>query len=432
MKKLCFTFFAIIFMVIAIPVTSVYAHEDVSTEETSRAVDSISRRSPFDSIIDVKTFNKEPQPRSNPNDDYLNYQFYAYNNSIGQFVVITLRCKRSTISTINGNEIFAYSFVDDLPAWLVTQDIQETTNAYPNAILLDEPTHLYNCHSYAWYNRYPTNRLWMNDYPNIYYSAQDMSYAEVATPRIGDIICYYKSNGENIHSGVVVEVLNGTSNGVCGNSNLVMIESKWGSAGLYRHRGDQCPYPGLEATYVKYYRPRTGSSYTLNQSMSDKTLNKTINANGGIVDRYEMYELNVTVAGYYDFVVSSDAEPRVRLFENNYSDVSFPRVKFENHTKWFTKYFTVGTYYLRIEYMDETRSGNIITTMKTHSEHIYQCKPINDTHHIDKCECGVTQGAPSMHVIVTPTALLPPGLRSWCGYCGYLLPPNGNYPIITV
>ncbi len=337
----------------------------------------------------------------------------------------------STVSTPNGSSVLVYVSSEELSSTDIQNLNNHFDNQYPEAIRLADASVIYNCHSYAWYKSSAVNPYWMPT-PATYYSAQDLSYVEVSTSRVGDIICYYKSNGENIHSGLVVDTLNGAPNGVCGNSNLVMIESKWGSAGLYRHRGDQCPYPGLDATYVKYYRPRTGSSYTLNQSMSDKTLNKTINANGGIVDRYEMYELNVTVAGYYDFVVSSDAEPWVRLFENNYSDVSFPRVKFENHTKWFTKYFTVGTYYLRIEYMDETRSGNIITTMKTHSEHIYQCKPINDTHHIDKCECGVTQGAPSMHVIVIPTALLPPGLRSWCGYCGYLLPPNGNYPIITV
>ena len=338
-----------------------------------------------------------------------------------------------TVETPNGSPVSVDYYFEQLTSEEIIYSKELVSQNYPQAVLLAEPSRFYNCHSYAWYMSSTSNRYWMNE-PHIYYSNTDLSYVEVNSPRVGDIICYYKSNGENIHSGLVVDTLNGTPNGVCGNSNLFIVESKWGKSGLYRHRGDQCFYANeLRGDEVKYYRPRTGSSYTFNQSMESQTKVKYINANGQYnTDKYGMYELNVTVAGYYDFVVSSDAEPWVRLFENNYSNVSFPRVKFENHTKWFTKYFTVGTYYLRIEYMDETRSGNIITTMKTHSEHIYQCKPINDTHHRDKCECGVTQGMPSMHVIVTPTALLPPGLRSRCGYCGYLLPPNGNYPIIIV
>lgn len=135
-------------------------------------------------------------------------------------------------------------------------------------------TRYFNCHSYAWYSQdVSTNHYWMPD-PHYYYD--DGSYYEVATPIVGDIICYFDDNGSvitteddnNLHSGIVVAVsASTTSNGLCGNSDTVTVESKWGEYGLYRHNGYQCPYtdhyltvePNVPerylAEYVKYYRP---------------------------------------------------------------------------------------------------------------------------------------------------------------------------------
>ena len=105
----------------------------------------------------------------------------------------------------------------------------------------------------------------MND-PSYYY--EDYSYTEVSSPRENDIICYFDDNGTpndtsddlNIHSGIVIGLLLGTSNNLCGNSDKVLVRSKWGQAGLYEHNGYECPYtvykPGASrvADYVKYYR----------------------------------------------------------------------------------------------------------------------------------------------------------------------------------
>lgn len=75
----------------------------------------------------------------------------------------------------------------------------------------------------------------MND-PSAYYT--DGSYIQVSTPHKNDRICYFDRLGTNIHSGIITEIYSGSSNGVCGGSDLVKVISKWGELGLYEHRGD--------------------------------------------------------------------------------------------------------------------------------------------------------------------------------------------------
>lgn len=142
-------------------------------------------------------------------------------------------------------------------------------NEYSNATRLSSATIKYNCHSYAWYSQdINSNEYWMSD-PSQFY--EDYSYCTVSTPQVGDIICYFDDKGttdtsddENLHSGIVTAVLSGTSNGVCGNSDLVTVTSKWGSAGLYSHNGYECPYTAYkngDGDYVKYYRSTHNYTY---------------------------------------------------------------------------------------------------------------------------------------------------------------------------
>ena len=143
-------------------------------------------------------------------------------------------------------------------------------NEYSDATRLSSATIKYNCHSYAWYSQdINSNEYWMSD-PSQFY--EDYSYCTVSTPQVGDIICYFDDKGttdtsddENLHSGIVTAVLSGTSNGVCGNSDLVTVTSKWGSAGLYSHNGYECPYTAYkngDGDYVKYYRSTHSFTYS--------------------------------------------------------------------------------------------------------------------------------------------------------------------------
>jgi len=101
---------------------------------------------------------------------------------------------------------------------------------YPNATRLRSATTKYNCHSYAWYSTSSSNSYWMNN-PASYMS--DGSYTKVGfTPTASGQKMYYPVPGG--HSAIVY-----TSS-----SNIwnVVLTSKWGEYGLYRHNYGHDPY----------------------------------------------------------------------------------------------------------------------------------------------------------------------------------------------
>lgn len=173
---------------------------------------------------------------------------------------------------------------------------------YTTAKRLSTATTFYNCHSYAWHSQnVSTNHYWI-DYPYPYYS--DGSYYEVTTPIPGDIICYFDDNGtandssddNNLHSGIVIlSIAGATSNGLCGISNTLIVESKWGPAGLYRHNGYECPYTdyvlninsstgeSYRAEYVKFYRKANHSHNHNTYSELDSDYHKCICSCGQII-----------------------------------------------------------------------------------------------------------------------------------------------------
>ena len=111
---------------------------------------------------------------------------------------------------------------------------------YDSVSLIYRSSYLFNCHSYAWYSQMYQTNIYNLENPGYY--IVDGSYRITATPQPGDIIVYSNSKNSFLHSGIVVEVLEGESNGVCDDSNLVIVQSKWGWNGLYEHRGDICIY----------------------------------------------------------------------------------------------------------------------------------------------------------------------------------------------
>lgn len=99
----------------------------------------------------------------------------------------------------------------------------------------------YNCHSYAWYDRSSTNIIWIN---NPIAFVTDATPITASNVQPGDIVVYTEQ-GDIIHSAVVESISGG---------ELVLV-SKWGEAGLYRHTLYQNPYspPDVQSD-VSYYR----------------------------------------------------------------------------------------------------------------------------------------------------------------------------------
>lgn len=160
------------------------------------------------------------------------------------------------ITTPKGNVVLAYHRTE-----MSSDEYDECLSIdtlFTSDIRIAVPTTKYNCHSYAWYSQnINTNTYWVQD-PSKFYT--DGSYIEVSYSQVQprDRIVYLDSVGKNIHSGIVKGTTGLSPNGVCGYSNTVWVQSKWGQCGLYEHRGDQCPYTmstyGGTAVSVKFYR----------------------------------------------------------------------------------------------------------------------------------------------------------------------------------
>ncbi len=125
------------------------------------------------------------------------------------------------------------------------------------ATVIGDVTISYNCFAYAFLAREAeTADGWLED-PTPYIS--DNSYILIDEPEVGCVVTYSLSIACNyvqrdeagnitkrindtygeviVHAGVVVDVPEGATE-----IEDLMIESKWGYAPLYRHKGDICPY----------------------------------------------------------------------------------------------------------------------------------------------------------------------------------------------
>lgn len=270
--------------------------------------------------------------------------------------------------------------------------------------LIGEANSAYNCHSYAWYSQdIDNNNIWIK-FPYDYYSTEDGSYMEVTTPRVGDIIVYFDTDElivrkEAIHSGIVVGFSGEAVNNNCEDANTVIVESKWGSFPLYRHKGDECPYTsnyGGTADEVRYYRPRTSDSCDLSSTSLDVLISESISSDQDITDTYVMYELNVTESGYYDIIVSSDYAANVELFDSHMHEISIHTYDSSDYMYFYILHLPIGRYYLRSEYT-ESNDGQIVTSIENHDEHDFHYKMVNSGYHILKCRCGLTSGTNQAH-----------------------------------
>ena len=125
-----------------------------------------------------------------------------------------------------------------------------------SAVCLEEASLRYNCHSYAWVERdTELTSCWVD---SVGAFIRDGSYVRIAEPEVGCIVVYYQTMSIDLvtihadgsetsdsiiylrslsHSGVVTAVPTGSRQ-----LSDITVESKWGRAGLFRHKGDVCPY----------------------------------------------------------------------------------------------------------------------------------------------------------------------------------------------
>ena len=311
------------------------------------------------------------------------------------------------ISTPNGSEVEVWNYIDD-----VSESYKQDSEAYHESLydadMEYEATRKYNCHSYAWYDNTSDNPYWMNS-PDVYYDQTDSSYMEVTSGiRPGDIICYYNTFGVNLHSGIVTYVENNSVTNNYNSLSLIEVQSKWGTEGVYNHRGDICPYTNLNpqysslpeagrlalfTAYIKFYRPRVESAHQLNSEMDDLSLAKSVSGNNGIQNTYSMYELNIGSTGYYEFTVSSDSDMNIVLYDDRMQQYCTLNYTEYSNIYTFALNLTSGRYYLRSEYTDSNHSGTISVGIKYHVDHVYNYTSVDTTYHIGECvHCGHETG----------------------------------------
>ncbi|HEY3373722.1 MAG TPA: hypothetical protein VGK02_01485 [Candidatus Aquicultor sp.] len=135
-----------------------------------------------------------------------------------------------TVYTPKGSAVSVFARGEELtPAQKSAMD-SEMASRYPGATRLQSATTNYNCHSYAWYWQSTSNAYWMND-PSKYMS--DGSYIKVGfLPTAAGQKLYYPVTGG--HSAVVYSTASSIWN--------VVLTSKWGAYGLYRHKYGIDPY----------------------------------------------------------------------------------------------------------------------------------------------------------------------------------------------
>jgi hypothetical protein len=95
-------------------------------------------------------------------------------------------------------------------------------------IRLAGPDPAYNCHGWT----FAGGRCWIRT-EEAELVLRDNGYQAVAAPRAGDLVVYRLEDGTLAHTGVVTAVVEGGS---------VLVESKWGWAGLYVHPAETQPY----------------------------------------------------------------------------------------------------------------------------------------------------------------------------------------------
>jgi hypothetical protein len=144
-----------------------------------------------------------------------------------QSLAVTIYTPKGTSVYVfyNGPD-FTQQEKNDLANWVHTH--------YPQAIILQEATPLYNCHSYAWNMSEGGPTYWMNTPEDDKYWT-DGSYLEVSDAAKGEKVSYPYGD----HSAIETSVDD-------------VFDSKWGAYPMCRHARTHCPYD-IPNYRTKYY-----------------------------------------------------------------------------------------------------------------------------------------------------------------------------------
>ena len=145
------------------------------------------------------------------------------------------------VQSLGGHNIAYHIATGELSEGKIAQLI---SNQYmPGNTLLYSPTAKYNCHSFAWYWASSGNTYWINPV-SLFMSDPYAALISPSNVQNKDIIVYFKDDIIQ-HSGIVII-----------DGNEIVIESKWGQGGVYRHAIEDVPDEYLDngCPDVLFYR----------------------------------------------------------------------------------------------------------------------------------------------------------------------------------
>ncbi len=145
----------------------------------------------------------------------------------------------NTIVTSNGNSVLTLVPGSEISASVYNGFLMTAIEL--NVDIRDYPTAVYNCHSFAWYDRSYDNVRWI---PDISGFKNDASCTQIADDYIqeGDIIVYYDENEVVLHSGIVTEITD--------NIEDLVITSKWGQGVACIHSVQNVPEEYLAVSFM--------------------------------------------------------------------------------------------------------------------------------------------------------------------------------------
>ena len=123
--------------------------------------------------------------------------------------------------------------------------------------------------------------------------------------------------------------------------------------------------------------------------MSELNISRTINGNGTIIDKYGMYELNVSGTNYYSISIQSNYELNNKLYNKNMGIESMPLVSLNSNVYNYITNLSTGIYYLRTAFSDLSNSGTISISIEPHT-HTYIYSPSTSGHTATCTECEYT------------------------------------------
>ena len=167
-------------------------------------------------------------------------------------------------TTVSGNAVQLLTPERELTSVEIANYNEYQVANFPGATFISSPTAYYNCHSYAWYLASSSNQYWIDDISAYTSDAICTPITAIEDVQANDIIVYCDySRNVFLHSGIV--------DGIDSSGNII-VRSKWGAAGVYRHNLSYVPleytadyYTGLILVkffrYHDYAKKFTGNEY---------------------------------------------------------------------------------------------------------------------------------------------------------------------------